>query len=112
MPIKVELKEGYLPTDQIYTVFLGDEETWKSLVEDNLSCREEKDINGDDYRVLNEEELLALADFVWNNCKDRFKGREVVDYHFDVNGKNVGFGSRGWWAFLMRVADLKRVSKE
>ncbi len=51
---------------------------------------------------LTEEELNTLAKFVWENCKN-WRGKDMNNYAFEVNGKYVKFSWRGWGGFMSRV---------
>lgn len=95
---KVEMKKGFLPTSALTTFFIGDEETWDSLIAANTVSDKERDINGKPYNTLSHEELNMLADYGLVNCQN-IQGRDIVDYYFEIGSHKVAFGSRTWYYF-------------
>jgi hypothetical protein len=100
----VEFKEGYLPIEQLSTIFPSDESKWDDFIRINTVSKKECDINGKPFKTLSEAELKALANYAWTNCRDV---QGIVNYYFEIGTKKVGFGSRTWRDFMECVKDGK-----
>ena len=108
---KVEMKKGFLLTSARTTFFIGDEETWDSLIAANTVSDKERDINGKPYNTLSHEELNMLADYGLVNCQN-IQGRDIVDYYFEIGSHRVAFGSRTWYYFTRMRQDEKVLTTE
>jgi len=112
--VKIEIKSGFPPLaelTQLYTEY-DDKGTWQGFVEINETMGQEIDPETEKpYGGLTREELEALAEFCWSNCRN-WGTEELVEYYFliDNNGlqKKVDLGSRDYAAFMELVAQKEQ----
>jgi len=109
VPIRKKTKEGFVWCP----VFTGyDNGTWEDFLRVQLEQKNKilKDTSEKERKVwgfedfLTEEELKALAEYCWKNCRN-WTGMSHMNYWvFLINNKKVvSFGFRGWGNFMSRV---------